>query len=245
MRVHVVNSANRSQYLDEIEAMHRHRHRLFVELMGWRALASDDGLDIDEFDNQWATYLLAIDDDGVLRGSGRLVPSWRPHMLKNLFPEFSDTPAPVGPEIWEWTRHAPGDPLYSGTINKQVKSALHIGMLEFAASRGIEAFTGILETRLLGPVIESGWKITPLGAPRDYGEGNAVGVVIRFAPDFIDIARARAGRSGPVLVEMPCGMPVDARHLARRSVELAMRLPLHALGEAVARLEPLVAGESF
>ena len=41
MKVNVVTSANRRQYLDEIEAMHRHRYRLFVDLMGWRALQSE------------------------------------------------------------------------------------------------------------------------------------------------------------------------------------------------------------
>jgi acyl-homoserine lactone synthase len=240
MRVHVVNAANRALYLDELEAMHRHRYRLFVELMGWRALECEDKLDIDEFDNPAATYLLAIDDDGVLRGSGRLIPSWRPHMLKNLFPEYVDGEVPTGPQIWEWTRHAPGDPAFPGAVNKRVKAALHIGMLEFAASRGIEAFTGILETRILAPALESGWRIKPLGLPRDYGEGEALGVIIRFDPDFLDIARARHGRYDPVLVEMPCGIPADAAQLARRSIELAMRLPPHALDEAVADLERLV-----
>lgn len=236
MRVHVVNAANRAHYLDEIEAMHRQRHRIFVELMGWRALASDDGLDIDEFDNRNATYLLALDDAGVLRGSGRLVPTWRPHMLQNLFPEFADEPSPVGPQIWEWTRHAPGDPSFSEAVNAQARAALHIGMLEFAASRAIEAFTGILETRILPRALTSGWKVTPLGPPRDYGEGTAVGVVIRFDPEFLAIARQRYGRFDPVLVEMPAGVAAEAR----RPIELAMRVPAHALTEAVARLAPLV-----
>jgi len=174
-----------------------------------------------------------------LRGSGRLVPSWRPHMLRSLFPEFADRPAPVGPQIWEWTRHAPGDPLFGAEMNRRVKQALQIGMLEFAASRGIEAFSGILETRILGPAMEAGWRITPLGLPRDYGEGTALGVLIEWDQDFLDRAREQAGRHDPVLVEIPGGVMASTPN-ARRSIELAMRVPAHRASDAVERLTPLV-----
>lgn len=239
MLVHVVNAANRALYLDELEAMHRHRYRIFVDLMGWRALACDDRLDIDEFDNQGTTYLLAIDEDGVLRGSARLIPTWRPHMLQTLFPEYADEPAPMGPQIWEWTRHAPGDPTFPSRVNARVKQALQIGMLEFAASRGVDAFTGILETRMLGHAVELGWRIKPLGAPRDYGEGTAVGVIIRWSNAFLEQSRARAGRYDPVLVEMPGGVTAAAPD-ARRSIELAMRMPPDRAPDAVARLQNLM-----
>ena len=135
MQVHIVNSGNRHQYLDEIE-MHRDRYRVFVDLMGWRALASPDRLDIDEFDNANATYLVAIDTSGVVRGSCRLMPSWRPNMLKSLFPEYVDGDVPTGPGIWEWTRHDPGDPDWPREITHPTRIALHIAIHEFAASRG-------------------------------------------------------------------------------------------------------------
>lgn len=239
MLVHVVTAANRALYLDELEAMHRHRHRIFVDLMGWRALAADDGLDIDEFDTRSATYLIAIDEDGTYRGSGRLVPTWRPHMLQTLFPEFAERPVPVGPQIWEWTRHAPGDPSFSTALNLRVKQALQIAMLEFAASRGIEAFTGILEMRILAPALETGWLITPLGLPREYDEGTAVGVLIQWRDGFLEQARAKFGRNDPVLVEIPAGVAASAPS-ARRSIELAVQVPAHRAIDAVERLKPLV-----
>src|SRR5690349_9468841 len=143
MHVHVINASNRRQYLDEIEQMHRHRHRVFVGAMGWKALDSPDGLDIDEFDTPNATYLIAIDGDGIVRGSCRLIPSWRPHMLRNLFADYVEGEAPNGPGVWEWTRHAPGDRSFAKEINHEVRFLINIAVYEFAASRGIETFIGI------------------------------------------------------------------------------------------------------
>jgi N-acyl-L-homoserine lactone synthetase len=239
MKVHVVTASNRSQYLDEIEEMHRHRYRLFVDLMGWRALESADRLDIDEFDNPNATYLIALNSAGAVCGSARLMPTWRPHMLKTLFPEYVHGEVPVGPGIWEWTRHAPGDPLFSKEDNRAARAALHVGIMEFAISRGIDALTGIVETRVLPKMLDMGWKCEPLGLPVEYGEGVAVAFKARIDAINIDRIRERMRRYDPVLIEMPRGLSVDGR-LGRRAVELAMGLPPHSLPIAEARLAELV-----
>jgi acyl-homoserine lactone synthase len=232
MHVHVVNSGNRHLYLDEIEQMHRHRHHLFVDMMGWKALESPDGLDIDEFDTPNATYLLAIDEGGVVRGSCRLLPSWRPHMLRNLFPDFVEGEAPSGPGIWEWTRHAPGDKEFGKEINHQVRFLLNIGAHEFAASRGIETFTGIIDCQFVPRMIDFGWKVEPLGLPVNYGEGVGYAFKMNVDPANGERLRQRLGRTGTVLVEMPCGMVADESRLARRVIELAMTAPVGKLNRA-------------
>jgi len=239
MKVHVVTSANRRQYLDEIEAMHRHRYRLFVDLMGWRALQSDDRLDIDEFDNANATYLIAINAKGIVCGSARMIPTWRPHMLKNLFPEYVQGEVPTGAAIWEWTRHAPGDPAFPKEENVEARAILHIGIMEFAMSRGIDQLTGIVETRVLPKMLDMGWKCEPLGLPVEYGEGVAVAFKAQVEAANIDRIRARVRRTDPVLVEMPRGLPTEGV-LGRHAVELAMRLTESALPRAEEHLKQLV-----
>jgi acyl-homoserine lactone synthase len=239
MKVHVVTPANRRQYLDELEAMHRHRYRLFVDLMGWRALMSADRLDIDEFDNPNATYLIALDPDGRVCGSARLMPSWRPHMLKTLFPEYVQGDVPVGPGIWEWTRHAPGGPDFTREENQMARAALHVGIMEFALSRGIDTLTGIVETRVVPKMLDMGWRCEPLGSPVEYGEGVAFAFRADVDAANIDRIRARIGRADPMLVEMPRGLAAEG-HLGRHAVELAMRLPTATLPAAEARLLDLV-----
>jgi N-acyl-L-homoserine lactone synthetase len=240
MQVHVVHAGNRRHYLNEIEAMHRHRHRIFVETMGWKALGSPDFLDVDEFDGAGATYLIALDAHGVVRGSGRLIPSWRPHMLKNLFPEYVEGNVPVGPGVWEWTRHAPGDADWPAEVNTAARLALHIAVHEFAITRGIESYTGIVETRMAPRMADLGWRVEPLGLPTRYGEGTAFGFRAYVDAANIEALRVRARRDDPVLFELPSGLAPSESGLARRSLELALQVPRESLGDAVRRLEDLV-----
>jgi N-acyl-L-homoserine lactone synthetase len=232
MHVHVVNSANRHQYLEEIEQMHRHRHRVFADAMGWKALASPDGLDIDEFDTRDATYLMAIDLEGNLCGSCRLIPTWRPHMLKDKFADYAEDAPPSGPGVWEWTRYAPGEKLLGRETNREVRLLLNIALHEFAISRGIETFVGIADCKLVPHLIDHGWKIVPVGLPVSYGEG--VSYAYRMDVDAAnnDRLRSRLGRAGTVLVEMPRSLIADESRAARRIIELAMSAPADRLNRA-------------
>ncbi len=239
MRVHVVNSGNRRQYLDLIEEMHRQRHRIFVDLMGWKALESPDKLDIDEFDTPAATYLIAI-EDGQVRGSLRLVPTWRPNMLKNLFPEYVDGAVPEGPGIWEWTRHIPGDPQWSKETNNKVRFLLHIAVLEFAASRDIQTVTGIVDTRIVARMEDLGWNVIPLGLPVQYGEGCAFAFKAPVNLANIEDLRQRIGRDDSILLEMPRGLNAQSEVLTRHAVEMVMSVPTSSLPKATAALQGLM-----
>jgi acyl-homoserine lactone synthase len=231
MRVHVVHTNNRNLYLDEIEAMHRHRYEVFAEERGWRALESPDRLDIDEFDNDDATYLIAIDQTCVV-GSGRFIPSWRPNMLRTLFPEYCASEVPSGPGVWEWTRHATPGRRHTKDFNIAVQVALNLAALEFAASRGIESFIGILEATLLPYTADLGWDSIPIGAPRAYGEGVAVAIQSAVRSGHLQRLRKRAGVADAVLIEVP-GFSGARGELARRWLELASSLPEGDLASAV------------
>jgi N-acyl-L-homoserine lactone synthetase len=67
-------------------------------------LAKPDRLERDQFDNDDAIYLLAIDGRTVVGGS-QLVPSTKPHLLSEVLPHFHEmgwTLRPLGlPELIE------------------------------------------------------------------------------------------------------------------------------------------------
>lgn len=235
MHVHLVTAANRSLYLAELEEMHRHRHSVFAEYYGWSALISPDGLDIDEFDTPHTAYLLVLDDDGALKGSDRINPSWRPHMLSHLFPEFAHQEIPTGPTIWEWSRHAPGHPAWPEALNRRIRLLSSIALLEFAASRGVEFYTGILESRALPMAMRVGWAPRPLGAPVDYGEGEGVACCCPADLTLLPRLRRVAGRSDPVMIELP------ATAQARKPVELALRLTAPKSEEAASAIGAILA----
>lgn len=237
MHVHLVTSANRALYLNEIEAMHRHRHDVFAEHYGWSVLKSPDGLDIDEFDTAHTVYFLVLDGDGRLCGSDRVNPSWRPHMLSHLFPAYVEGEVPSSPAIWEWSRHAPGHPDWAESLNRRIRLLSSIALLEFAASRGVEAYTGVLETRALPTAMRVGWKPRPLGAPVHYGEGEGVACYCPVDLDLLPRLRRVAGRDDPVLVELPA-----CAH-ARRPVELALQLKSSMAARAEQAISALLADD--
>jgi acyl-homoserine lactone synthase len=231
MRVHVVNANNRALYFDEIEAMHRHRYQVFAIERGWRALENPHRLDMDEFDNANATYLIAIDDSGAVAGSARLIPSWLPNMLKNLFPEYCEAAAPVGPGVWEWSRHATPGRTHSPGYNIKTQLLLNIAILEFGLSRGIDTVFGILELELMPWTAELGWNSIPLGLPRSYGEGAAIASKSALTRAHLDGLRARYHIPDAILIEVP-GFSEKRGRLARQWLERASRLPEAELSEA-------------
>jgi acyl-homoserine lactone synthase len=105
MKAYLIDSHNRHLYRETIEAMHRHRHTLFVDAMGWTDLYSPDGIDIDQFDTSDTKYIVLLNDEGELVGSDRLNPTIKPHMLANLFPHFASEAIPIDDHIYEWSRH--------------------------------------------------------------------------------------------------------------------------------------------
>jgi len=189
MKVHIVTNANKEFYAAPLEQMHRQRHAYFVEEMGWEALRRPDGLEIDEYDDQHAVYLLAMDGEKV-EGSLRLLPTWRRSLLVERFPHFvSEGEPPQGPNIWEWTRWAPGS-LSRPRALLRARKYLILAALEFARSRGIDVFTAICDMKFLGQMIELGWWPTPLGLPREFGEGTAVALRWEVFPDTLSNTRA-------------------------------------------------------
>lgn len=199
MRVLVIEPEDRATHASLLDAMHRHRHRLFVDVLGWAALRAVDGRERDTYDAA-ATYLIACDGAGVLRGSLRLLPTLGPHMLADTFAAFVEGPAPRGATLMEWTRHAPGDPAWAPQINEQARLALHLGVLEFAALHGVTAFTALLDTQLIRRARAIGWDCTPLGPPLAYGEGEAIAVLNPVHAGHLERLREKSGIAAPVLV---------------------------------------------
>ena len=58
--------------------MHHDRKQVFVDRFGWRLPAKGSWLEVDQFDDDYAIYLLARSPEGRHRGSVRLLPSSRP-----------------------------------------------------------------------------------------------------------------------------------------------------------------------
>lgn len=86
-----------------------YRCKVFVDKLGWN-LDTQQGRELDQFDRADTLYLVAQDDEGNVQGCARLLPTSRPYLLSEVFPEIlhGQTP-PASPLVWELSRFAAVD----------------------------------------------------------------------------------------------------------------------------------------
>ena len=90
----------RFRFAGALMEMHRDRKSVFVDRLGWALPARGSWLEIAQFDNDYAVYMLA-QDDGRHQGSVRLLPSTAPNMIETLFGNLCPDGVPAGDDIWE------------------------------------------------------------------------------------------------------------------------------------------------
>lgn len=95
-----------------------YRYKVFVERLGW-PLRTQNGAELDQFDRPDTVYVVAQDDNDCVIGCARLLPTTRPYLLGEVFPQLLNGLAPpCSPDVWELSRFAAVD------FNSRATSAL-------------------------------------------------------------------------------------------------------------------------
>ncbi|HEY0107779.1 MAG TPA: acyl-homoserine-lactone synthase [Rhizomicrobium sp.] len=197
--VAVVTANNRSKYTGLIDAMHADRKRIFVDALKWEIPVVDGKYEIDQFDNDDAVYLLALDPRRETHlGSVRLLPSSKPHLLGDVFPMLCDNGVPRGDDIWEITRLCTA-PQLRGREAWLARSYLAVGMVEFALLYGISKYTCVAETSWLSSIMAVGWECEPLGLPKELNGESVGALTISITPATLQLFRMKMGWRHPVL----------------------------------------------
>ncbi len=230
--IHVVTIENQHFYAHQLDEMFRMRHRFYVEGHKWKDLKSSDGLETDEFDNEQAIYLIALDRFARVAAALRLNPTTGPNLLADKLSHFATEMPPRSPEIWDMTRWIVAERYRrSNRSGRRLmpSETLSCGLLEFAHSRGITHFTDISEARLTPLLDASNWKYWPLGPIMDYenGKGQAQALLLDASVEQLMRQRARLGLTESVLFELKAppleDSPVDAhKRMMERQLATAM-----------------------
>jgi acyl-homoserine lactone synthase len=196
--IHIVTPENRHLFRDEMEQAYRLRHRVFVEEMKWTDLAKDDGMEVDQFDNEHAVHMLYIDDGKVL-GYQRMLPSTRPHLLSDVLPQLCEDERPVGAHIWEWTRYCV-EPAHRerGRALSPVANALLSGIVEWGLESGITTIIIEMNPLWLLRLVQLYFRTVPLGLPQKIGDGDVLAVTATF--DRRTLARLQEMRGNQLRV---------------------------------------------
>jgi len=186
--VNIVNSSNKTFNSFAIESMFRDRKRVFIDLLKWN-IGHSDGLEIDQFDDDAAEYLIVSDPENRSHmGSVRLLRTDRPHILGDLFPHLCDMPIPTGPSIREITRLCLS-PRLRAAERLQVRNRLATALVEYALLTGITSYTGVAEMGWLNQIFALGWRCDPLGIPKPVGKSLIGALHIHVSPNSINLLR--------------------------------------------------------
>ena len=132
-----------------------YRHRVFVDMLSWE-LDTPSGYECDQFDRPDTVYVVAKDDAQCITGCARLLPTTKPYLLGEVFPELlNGLPPPCVPHIWELSRFAAVDlKNASGTVRGQMSSPIAVALLQSA----IQVASNLGATRLI--------TVSPIGIER-------------------------------------------------------------------------------
>ena len=195
----------RFDFAGALMEMHHDRKQVFVDRFGWQLPAKGSWLEVDQFDNEYAVYLLARSSEGRHQGSVRLLPSSRPHMMDTLFSHLCPEGVPGGEDIWEISRLVTNPTDASGTSILRVHRLLALALVEFARVNGIRSYTLVTEAYRVPALLSIGWPVVPLGLPT-ICEGELLQALqIRLGAATLEQMRARLRIEHPVLrmMEMP------------------------------------------
>jgi len=181
-------------------AMLEDRHRLFVELMRWDLATVAGRYEIDSFDGPPATYIAEHDGHSGHRGSMRLLPTDRPHLLAALFAELVEGQMPTGRDTFEITRLCL-PPRFRAADRLAIRNRLITAMVDHALGAGITTLIGFVRSRFRDTILAMGWDAAPLGPVRTIG-GTPLGA-FRITVDADTPARLAAtgiyGQAGAAL----------------------------------------------
>lgn len=194
--IHLITRHNRSLYEVPMRRHHHLRHEIFVGERRWCSLARADGQDVDAYDNENTTYLLAIDGDRVVGGQ-RLYPTILPHMISDVFPHLAAVKGvPRASDIFEWTRYFVVKERRTGRTDCRMLAAFQ----EFCLEEGISQVTAVVEMWWLPRWQQSGFKVRPLGLPVVVEGQPTIAVLIDISEESLAAVRQLAGLRGASLV---------------------------------------------
>lgn len=200
--LHLIDSNNRHLPENEqlLETSYRVRYDLYVKGRGWKALDRPDGREIDQFDNDDATYLIWADGDEVV-GGARFVPTDKPHLMSEIFPHIvTFAEIPRNPKIWEITRLFTSRGGASSVNRRNVTGEVFCAMFEMGLTYGLEAITVVSDAFFLPRLLEAGIEVNPLGLPTPYDEGTCVACMLPV--NLNQLSAARGGKRGSVLFQI-------------------------------------------
>jgi N-acyl-L-homoserine lactone synthetase len=191
---------DRNSFATPLIQMYHDRKRVFIDHLGWRLKTPGSWLELDDYDNDVAVYLMARDgEDGSHIGSVRLLPTTGPHMMEGVFPHLCAEGPLRGANVWEISRLVATVQGRAGARLLRVHRMLALALVEFALLNGIDSYVLVAESQRVPALLSVGWQVTPLSLPTEHDGEMIEALRIHIDADSLVRMRARLGYDSPVL----------------------------------------------
>jgi len=115
--MHMTSGTINTLTQSDIQCLYAYRYAVFVQRLGWE-LSTQNGLEIDQFDRPDTLHVIARTGNGEICGCARLLPTSRPYLLSEIFPQLMNgLPLPHSDDVWELSRFSATD--LTGTVASQ------------------------------------------------------------------------------------------------------------------------------
>ncbi len=214
--IDMIYPEDRHAFATPLIGMYHDRKRVFVDHLGWRLKSPGSWLELDDYDNDVAVYLMARDaGDGSHIGSVRLLPTTGPHMMDGVFPDLCADGALRGETVWEISRLVATTNGRAGTRLLRVHRMLALAIVEFAILNGIDSYVLVAESQRVPALLSVGWQVTPLSLPTEH-EGEMIEALrIHIGTDSLARMRRRLGVETPMLLAATPAEATSSADVAR------------------------------
>lgn len=202
--IRVIQSKDAAKEPRLMDQMFRLRAETFDERLKWD-VEVQDGWERDSFDDLNPLYLLSVDQNGILQGALRLLPTTGPHMLRDVFGVLMEDDEPVvSPLIWESTRFCVSPKLASiRTENRlnRVTGELLAGIVEVGQQAGLTSVISVYDARMKRVLRLAGCPADEIGSPTKIGKVMTYAGLFAIDAPMLSRIQAAAGITGSVLTE--------------------------------------------
>jgi acyl-homoserine lactone synthase len=193
--IRMIDRSNRHEFIRTLEQHFRLRHEIFVKERGWKEFDRDGIYEMDQYDNDDATYLISVDEHDEVVGSSRIYPTALPHMLSEQFPALVEGAVPQRIDLVEFTRLA----ICRSQRGTQIYHEQFLGLQEFCLDQGMSGATTLIRTHRIPIVQKAGMKVVPLGLSQEIDGEMCTAIFIEASEEILMRMRDVAGITGTVM----------------------------------------------
>jgi acyl-homoserine lactone synthase len=193
--IRVIDRANRHQFTRTLEQHFRLRHEIFVQERGWKEFDRDGIYEMDQYDNENATYLISVDEHDEVVGSSRIYPTALPHMMSEQFPALVDGAVLQRIDLVEFTRLA----ICKSQRGTQIYYEQFLGLQEFCLDQGMSGATTLVRTHRIPIVQKAGMNVIPLGLSQEIDGEMCTAILIEASEEILMRMRNVAGINRSVM----------------------------------------------